>query len=92
MNFDPKMLVSAASALGAGLAIGLGAIGSGIGIGIAASKYIESIARQPESQKKTMTWFFSGVCIMRNPDLVRNAYCSHAFRQNRRLIAIFLPC
>ena len=51
------MLVSAAAALGAGLAIGLGAIGSGIGIGVAASKYIESIARQPESQQKTMTWF-----------------------------------
>lgn len=57
MNFDPKVLISAASALGAGLAIGLGAIGSAIGIGLAASKYIESIARQPESQKKTMTWF-----------------------------------
>jgi F-type H+-transporting ATPase subunit c len=54
---DPKMLVSAASALGAGLAIGLGAIGSGIGIGIAASKFIEGIARQPESASKTTTWF-----------------------------------
>jgi F-type H+-transporting ATPase subunit c len=54
---DPKALVSAASALGAGLAIGLGAIGSGIGIGVAASKFIESIARQPESQGKTTTWF-----------------------------------
>jgi F-type H+-transporting ATPase subunit c len=57
MNFDPKVLISAASALGAGLAIGLGAIGSGIGIGIAASKFIESIARQPESQGATRTWF-----------------------------------
>jgi F-type H+-transporting ATPase subunit c len=56
-TIDPKMLVSATSALGAGLAIGLGAIGSGIGIGIAAGKFIESIARQPESQGKTMTWF-----------------------------------
>lgn len=54
---DPKTLVSAASALGAGLAIGLGAIGSGIGIGVAASKFIESIARQPESEGKTRTWF-----------------------------------
>ena len=57
MEFDPKILVSVASALGAGLAIGLGAIGSGIGIGIAASKFIESIARQPESEGKTRTWF-----------------------------------
>jgi F-type H+-transporting ATPase subunit c len=54
---DPKVLVSAASALGAGLAIGLGAIGSGIGIGVAASKFIESIARQPESMGQTRTWF-----------------------------------
>ncbi len=57
MEFDPKILVSVASALGAGLAIGLGAIGSGIGIGIAASKFIESIARQPESMGQTRTWF-----------------------------------
>ncbi|HUI93096.1 MAG TPA: ATP synthase F0 subunit C [Chitinivibrionales bacterium] len=54
---DPKTLISAASALGAGLAIGLGAIGSGIGIGVAASKYIESNARQPESQGKNLVWF-----------------------------------
>ena len=56
-SLDPKMLISAASALGAGLAIGLGAIGSGIGIGVAASKYIESNARQPESQGKNLVWF-----------------------------------
>jgi F-type H+-transporting ATPase subunit c len=57
MEFDPKTLISAASALGSGLAIGLGAIGSGIGIGIAASKFIESNARQPESQSKNLVWF-----------------------------------
>lgn len=57
MEFDPKILVSVAAALGAGLAIGLGAIGSAIGIGLAASKFIESIARQPESIGQTRTWF-----------------------------------
>jgi F-type H+-transporting ATPase subunit c len=57
MNIDPKMIVSAAAALGAGLAIGLGAIGSALGIGMAASKFIESIARQPESINQTRTWF-----------------------------------
>jgi F-type H+-transporting ATPase subunit c len=56
-TIDPKMLIAAASALGAGLAIGLGAIGSGIGIGIAASKFIEGNARQPESEKKNTIWF-----------------------------------
>jgi F-type H+-transporting ATPase subunit c len=62
-SMDPKMLTAAASALGAGLAIGLGAIGSGIGIGIAASKFIESIARQPESEGKTRTWFFMAYAL-----------------------------
>jgi F-type H+-transporting ATPase subunit c len=57
MEFDPKILVSVASALGAGLAVGLGAIGSAIGIGIAAGKFIEAIARQPESMGTTRTWF-----------------------------------
>lgn len=57
MTMDPKMIISAAAALGAGLAIGLGAVGSALGIGIAASKFIESIARQPESESKTRTWF-----------------------------------
>jgi F-type H+-transporting ATPase subunit c len=63
-TFDPKVLTAAAAALGAGLAIGLGAIGSGIGIGIATGKLIESIARQPESEQKTRTWFLLGFVFM----------------------------
>jgi F-type H+-transporting ATPase subunit c len=60
----PNNLVSAACALGAGLAIGLGAIGSAIGIGIANGKLIESIARQPASEKKGRTWFLLGFVFM----------------------------
>jgi len=54
---EPNVMISAAYAIGAGLTIGLGVIGSAIGIGIAAGKFIEAIARQPESEKKTRTWF-----------------------------------
>ena len=58
---DPKTLVSAAAALGAGISIGLGAIGSGLGIGLATSKYLESVARQPEAEGKLRPWFLLGV-------------------------------
>ena len=58
---DPKVLVSAACALGAGLAIGLGAIGSGLGIGTATGKYLESVARQPEAEGKLRPWFLLGL-------------------------------
>ena len=61
MLADPKALISAAAALGTGLAIGLGAIGSGVGIGIATSKYLESVARQPEAEGKLRPWFILGV-------------------------------
>jgi len=54
---EPNVMTSAACLIGVGLSIGLGTLGSAIGIGIAASKFIESIARQPESEKKTRTWF-----------------------------------
>ncbi len=42
-------------ALAAGLAIGLAAIGPGIGQGIAASKALESMARQPEAASMLRT-------------------------------------
>jgi F-type H+-transporting ATPase subunit c len=66
---DPKILVTALSALGAGLAIGLGAIGSAIGIGIATGKLIEAIARQPESEKKVRVWYILGFVFMETQTL-----------------------
>ncbi len=45
-------LVTAASVLGAGLAIGLGAIGPGIGQGTASGQAVAGIARQPEAEGK----------------------------------------
>jgi F-type H+-transporting ATPase subunit c len=47
---DP--LVTAASVVAAGIAVGLGAIGPGIGQGTAANGALEGIARQPEAEGK----------------------------------------
>ncbi len=48
-------LVYGLIALAAALAIGLSTIGAGIGQGIAASKALESMARQPEMKGKLQT-------------------------------------
>lgn len=41
-------LIQANTAIAAGLMIGLGALGACIGMGVMGSKYLESVARQPE--------------------------------------------
>lgn len=59
----------ALTALGAGLAIGLGAIGAGIGMGNAAGKALEAMARQPEMVGTLQTnmiigfAFIESICI-----------------------------
>jgi F-type H+-transporting ATPase subunit c len=45
-------IISAASVVAAGLAVGLGAIGPGIGQGTAAAQAVEGIARQPEAEDR----------------------------------------
>ena len=45
-------IISGASVVAAGLAIGLAAIGPGIGQGQAAGAAVEGIARQPEAENK----------------------------------------
>ncbi|KAL6492348.1 hypothetical protein OROGR_033533 [Orobanche gracilis] len=45
-------LISAASVIAAGLAVGLASIGPGIGQGTAAGQAVEAIARQPEAEGK----------------------------------------
>nr|YP_010478832.1 ATP synthase CF0 subunit III [Neustupella aerophytica]UVI61137.1 ATP synthase CF0 subunit III [Neustupella aerophytica] len=45
-------IVSAASVIAAGLAVGLAAIGPGIGQGTAAGQAVEGIARQPEVEDR----------------------------------------
>ena len=45
-------LISAASVIAVGLAIGLASIGPGVGQGTAAGQAVEGIARQPEAEGK----------------------------------------
>lgn len=45
-------MVSAASVIAAGLAVGLASIGPGVGQGTAAGQAVEGIARQPEAEGK----------------------------------------
>ncbi|KAH7421352.1 hypothetical protein KP509_13G052500 [Ceratopteris richardii] len=49
-NTNP--LISAASVIAAGLAVGLASIGPGVGQGTAAGQTVEGIARQPEAEGK----------------------------------------
>ncbi|KOM41343.1 hypothetical protein LR48_Vigan04g154100 [Vigna angularis] len=45
-------IISAASVIAAGLAVGLASIGPGVGQGTAAGQTVEGIARQPEAEEK----------------------------------------
>nr|UTS57012.1 ATP synthase CFO C subunit [Schizaea tenella] len=45
-------LISAASVIAAGSAVGLASIGPGVGQGTAAGQAVEGIARQPEAEGK----------------------------------------
>ncbi|KAK2350271.1 ATP synthase subunit c, chloroplastic [Trifolium repens] len=56
-------LISAASVIAAGLAVGLASIGPGVGQGTAAGQAVEGIARQPEAEDKIgvlyyLVWLF----------------------------------
>ncbi|MFS8008842.1 putative ATP synthase, F0 complex, subunit C, V-ATPase proteolipid subunit C-like protein [Helianthus anomalus] len=48
-------LISAASVIAAGLAVGLASIGPGVGQGTAAGQAVEGIARQPEAETEKPT-------------------------------------
>jgi F-type H+-transporting ATPase subunit c len=50
--FPMNPIISGASVIAAGLAIGLAAIGPGIGQGTAAAQAVEGLARQPEAEGK----------------------------------------
>ena len=53
-------IISGASVIAAGLAIGLAAIGPGIGQGTAAAQAVEGLARQPEAEGKD-PWYSSSI-------------------------------
>lgn len=56
-------LVKAASAIGAGLCMGIGAIGPAIGEGNAVGKALEGMARQPEAASDLRTNMILGCAI-----------------------------
>lgn len=63
LNISGQDLILAASAIGAGLAVGIAAIGPGIGEGFAAGKAVEAVGRQPEAQSKITTTMIMGQAI-----------------------------
>lgn len=56
-------LILAASAIGAGIAVGIAAIGPGIGEGFAAGKAVEALGRQPEAMNKIRTLMLLGQAV-----------------------------
>jgi F-type H+-transporting ATPase subunit c len=56
--------VSAAAALGAGIAAGLAALGASLGNGSLITKTIEGIARQPEAKGALQSTMFIGVGLV----------------------------
>lgn len=59
---DPKALVLAASAIGAGLAM-IAGIGPGIGQGYAAGRAAESVGRQPEASSDITRTMLLGCAV-----------------------------
>nr|ARO91062.1 ATP synthase CF0 subunit C [Flintiella sanguinaria] len=57
-------IVSAASVIAAGLAVGLAAIGPGIGQGTAAAQAVEGISRQPEAEGKIRAMLLLSLAFM----------------------------
>ncbi|KAL0545848.1 hypothetical protein IC582_015744 [Cucumis melo] len=57
-------LISTASVIAAGLAIGLASIGPGIGQGTAAGQAVEGITRQPKAEGKIRGTLFLSLAFM----------------------------
>ena len=63
INISGQDLILAASAIGAGLSVGIAAIGHGIGEGFAAGKAVEALGRQPEAMSKIRTLMLLGQAV-----------------------------
>jgi ATP synthase F0 subunit c len=61
-SFEPKVLVLAASAIGAGLAM-IAGIGPGIGQGYAAGKSTEMVGRRPKHQSSVIRVMLLGQAV-----------------------------
>ena len=63
INISGQDLILAASAIGAGLSVGIAAIGPGIGEGFAAGQAVEALGRQPEAMSKIRTLMLLGQAV-----------------------------
>ena len=72
-------IISGASVIAAGLAIGLAAIGPGIGQGTAAAQAVEGIARQPEAEGMIRGTLLLSLAFM------ESSICSQSFLPMPRL-------
>ena len=63
INISGQDLILAASAIGAGLSVGIAAIGPGIGEGNAVAKACEAIGRQPECKSQVTTTMLMGCAV-----------------------------
>ena len=63
INISGQDLILAASAIGAGLSVGIAAIGPGIGEGFAAGTAVEALGRQPEAMSKIRTLMLLGQAV-----------------------------
>ena len=63
INISGQDLILAASAIGAGLSVGIAAIGPVIGEGFAAGKAVEALGRQPEAMSKIRTLMLLGQAV-----------------------------
>ena len=63
INISGQDLILAASAIGAGLSVGIAAIGPGIGEGFSAGKAVEALGRQPEAMSKIRTLMLLGQAV-----------------------------
>ena len=69
-------IISAASVIAAGLAIGLAAIGPGIGQGSAAAQAVEGLARQPEAEGKIRGTLLLSLAFMESLNNLRTCSCT----------------
>lgn len=61
---DISILSACFKYLSMGIAIGLGVVGPALGLGLITKTIIESIARQPESEKQISTYFYIGAGLI----------------------------
>jgi len=64
------VIVLAASAIGAGLAVGCAAIGAAIGDGSVTSKAVEGIVRQPEARGSVFTTMLISVGLIESMPII----------------------